>query len=120
MRNLFLLGVALQTLTMHLMAIEGLKLTVQSSNAVVSWPSRDGETYIIQHRSTLHTNTPWVTLTNGLAAALNTNWTSFVHTGAVTSPPPCPGNGGPSGGPPSPGGASGSSASAYDRWMYEG
>jgi hypothetical protein len=37
-------------------AIEQLKVTVQGSNAIVAWPSRTGETYIVQYRPTLATN----------------------------------------------------------------
>jgi len=69
---------AIQTL-----ALEGLKVSVQYSNVVLSWPSVEGETYIVQYRPTLYTNTPWVTLTNSLPAEVGTNWTSFVHSNQV-------------------------------------
>ena len=34
-------------------AIEGLQVSVQCSNVVLSWPSAEGETYIVQYRQTL-------------------------------------------------------------------
>jgi hypothetical protein len=45
-------------------AIEGLKISVQSSNVVLSWPSTNGETYIVQYRPTLNTTSSWTTLTD--------------------------------------------------------
>lgn len=111
-----------------LFGIEQLGISLQSSNAVVSWPSRANETYIVQYRPAFDTNTPWVTLTNNLAAAANTNWTSFVHTGAVTYPD-CPAGegGGSGGGPPTPGNARAAlvveslsmNVSIWDKWIFE-
>ena len=43
----------------HTFAIEGLKLSLQCSNVVLSWPSVEGETYIVQYRPTLVPGTPW-------------------------------------------------------------
>ena len=54
--------------------------------AILSWPSLDGETYIVQYRPTLNTNTPWVTLTNSLPADSGTNITFFVHSNIVQCP----------------------------------
>ena len=67
----------------HLRAIEGLRISVHCPDVVLSWPSLDGETYIVQYRPTLCTNTPWVTLSNSMPADPTTNWTTFVHSNQV-------------------------------------
>ena len=66
-------------------AIEGLQISVQSSNVVLSWPSlNDGsETYIVQYRPTLDTNSSWLTLADYFPAAVDTNITFFIHSNAV-------------------------------------
>jgi hypothetical protein len=73
----------------HTYAIEGLKISIQSTNAVLSWPStNDGsETYIVQYRSNLNASASWLTLTDNLSAASSTNITSFVNSNSVTYPP---------------------------------
>ena len=76
-----LLASAVQTF-----GIEGLKLTIHCPDVWLSWPSVDGETYIVQYRETLNTNTPWVTLTNALLADSTTNITIFVHANRVDCP----------------------------------
>lgn len=67
-------------------AIEGLKVSIQGSNAMVSWPSQTGATYIVQYRPTLNTNDVWTTLTNNLPGTPGTNWTSFIHFNSVQYP----------------------------------
>jgi hypothetical protein len=52
----------------HVPAIEGLKLAVQCPDVILSWPSVEGETYIVQCRQPLSTNAPWVTLADWLPA----------------------------------------------------
>ena len=88
----------------HASAIEGLKIRVQCPNVLLSWPSRTGEIYIVQYRPTLNINTPWVSLTNSLPAAVNTNWTSVLHLNAAPCPPAGAGGGqgGGGGGLPTP------------------
>jgi hypothetical protein len=73
----------------HIYAIEGLKISVQSTNAVLTWPSLDdgSETYIVQYRSNLNASASWLTLTDNLSAASSTNITSFVNSNSVTYPP---------------------------------
>ena len=114
MRKLFLFSVALFAPLIHVLAdVPGTKISVVGSNAIVSWPSRTGETFVVQYRAALHTNTPWTTLAAHRIAALNTNWTSFTHTNAVLYPAPCPGStNGTAEGPPAPGGASMTSSGA--------
>jgi hypothetical protein len=46
-------------------AIEGLTLSLQCSNVVLSWPSTPGQNYIVQYRPTLDPSTPWVTYATG-------------------------------------------------------
>lgn len=43
-------------------AIEGLKIAIQSTNVVLSWPSASSETYMIQCRHTLSVTDSWMTL----------------------------------------------------------
>ncbi len=64
-------------------AIEGIQVSVQSSNVVLSWPSLTNETYIAQYRHTLSSTDVWVTLTNYYPATLGTNITSFIHSNSV-------------------------------------
>jgi hypothetical protein len=68
-------------------AVEDLKLTIHCPDVVLSWPSVVGESYIVQHRETLSTNTPWVTLTNALFAEWGTNITTYTHANRVDCPP---------------------------------
>jgi hypothetical protein len=72
----------------HTFAIEGLQLSVQSSNVVLSWPSVDdgSETYLVQYRQTLNATDSWQTLADYLPAAGDTNMTCFVHSNIVQYP----------------------------------
>jgi hypothetical protein len=121
--GLSLFGLALLLSTARVPAIEGMRLTVQGSNAVITWPSTDEQSYYVRHRSTLDTNTPWAFLANNINAAEGTNRTAFTHVGAVLYPPPAQGGGGPAGGPPpAPGRSMMSSSSGvgwFDLWKYE-
>src|SRR6266404_4870379 len=74
-------------------AIEGLQLSLQCSNVVLSWPSVEGETYIVQYRPTLDVSTPWQTLASSLPADVGTNLTFFTHSNIVQHPN-CGGGGG--------------------------
>src|ERR1035438_10078906 len=65
--------------TLHTLAIEGITLSVQSSNVVLSWPSEAGETYIVQYRQTLGAADSWQTLADLYPAFTGTNKTTFVH-----------------------------------------
>jgi hypothetical protein len=67
----------------HTPAIEGLRLSVQCSNVVLSWPSQEGETYIVQYRSDLTSTNSWATLTNYLPANIGTNLSFFIHSNLV-------------------------------------
>ena len=67
----------------HTYAIEGLQLFLQCSNVVLTWPSVEGETYIVQYRPTLDTNSTWETLASSLPAEIGMTNTTFVHSNAV-------------------------------------
>src|SRR5437016_4302701 len=71
----------------HSFAIEGLKIGIRCPDVVLSWPSVNNETYIVQYRPDLNLGTAWTTLTNSLPAATDTNWTSFVHSNRVQCAP---------------------------------
>jgi len=75
----------LSRFTSQTFAIEGLHVSVQSTNAVLSWPSATNETYIAQYRQTLNPTDSWVTLTNYLPAATNAAMTTFSNTPASTN-----------------------------------
>src|ERR1017187_3824130 len=64
-------------------AIEGLKISVPSTNVVLSWPSDPSETYIIQYRNTLNGTDSWTTLTDYFPADSTTNITFFVDPNPV-------------------------------------
>ena len=69
----------LSRFTLQAFAIEGLQISVQSTNAVLSWPSTNIETYMVQYRSNLNASSSWLTLADNFSAASNTNLTSFQH-----------------------------------------
>jgi hypothetical protein len=102
-RNALIASAFLSLSTFHAFAIEGLQLSVQSSNVVLSWPSVDdgSETYLIQYRPTLSPDSSWLTLTDYFAAVQNTNITFFIHSNIVQYPDGGLGGGG--GSPPEPG-----------------
>jgi hypothetical protein len=77
------------TSAIHTFAIEGLQISEQCSNLVLSWPSAEGETYIVQYRQTLNLSDTWQTLTSSLPAVSGTNVTSFVHSNIVQNPCNC-------------------------------
>jgi len=102
-RGVLLMFLGLFVWPLRLVAIEGLRISVLCPDVVLSWPSKTGETYIVQYRAALNTNDQWVTLTNSLPALLNTNWTTFVHTNVSECPQSASGGGeSGGGGAPSP------------------
>ena len=83
--------------------IEGLQIAVPCPDVLLSWPSVEGETYIVQYRQTLDANSTWITLTNALPAETGTNWTFFVHSNQMVCSTNSGGGGGGGGSaPPSP------------------
>src|ERR1035437_460486 len=64
-------------------AIEGLQISVPSTNAVLSWPSDPSETYIVQYRNTLDATDSWATLADYYPADSSTNITFFVDANPV-------------------------------------
>ena len=97
----------------HSFAIEGLQLSVQSSNVILSWPSITNETYLVQYRPTLDPSSSWTTLTDSYPAAIGTNVTFFVQSNIVQYPLVLAGstNTGSST-PPSPDGVSGATSTS--------
>ncbi len=68
----------------NIFAIEGIHLSVQSSNVILSWPStNNGESYIIQYRQTLSTTDSWQTLADYYSPASNTNITFYTNFNVV-------------------------------------
>lgn len=66
-------------------AIEGLKVSVQSTNVVLSWPSATNETYIAQYRQALNGTNLWLTLTDNFPAAISATTTTFSNTPVSTN-----------------------------------
>ena len=98
----------LSRFTLQTFAIEGIQVSVQSTNAVLSWPSDPSETYIVQYRNTLNATDSWATLTDYLPADSSTNITFFVDPnpvqyGSISGGDTNSGSGG-GGGIPPPGG----------------
>ncbi len=93
----------------HTFAVEDLRIEIDCPNVVLSWPSVDwsGETFIVQYRPDLSTNSTWTTLTNSMPADFGTNRTYFVHADMVQcSTNDYSGGGGGGGEPPGPESAS--------------
>jgi len=80
------LACCLPLLNQQSFAIEELQISVACSNVVLSWPSLEGETYIIQYRQTLTDTNGWQTLTSALPAESGANFTYFIHSNIVQNP----------------------------------
>jgi hypothetical protein len=80
------LACCLSRFTPQTFAIEGLHISVVCSNVVLSWPSAEGKTYIVQYRQTLNSPDGWQTLTSSWPADSGTNITFFVHSNVVQNP----------------------------------
>jgi hypothetical protein len=109
--NLIIGGIVFMASLAQSFAKDGLTLSVQTTNAVLIWPSTSGNIYLVENETNLNGGFPWNPLTNYFPAATGTNWTTFVHSNGVIYPPPITGGSGDtggSGGPPSPGGTNGS------------
>lgn len=64
---------------------EALQTTIsrQGTDIVLSWPSLPGEKFTVQSRDTLNPGSAWVTLADGLPAAIGSDRTTFIHTGVL-------------------------------------
>ena len=78
------LACCLSRFTFQTFAIEGLQVSVQATNVVLSWPSDPSETYIVQYRNTLNATDSWQTLADYYPAFSNTNQTTFVHSNQLS------------------------------------
>ncbi len=77
-------GIALLlTVAVSAQAVEGLRVSLQNNNAILSWTSTDSDFYLVQYSTNLNSNPPWQTLTNWMPGAEGTNTTYFVHEGAA-------------------------------------
>lgn len=97
---------AAMSMPLATMAIDGLNIQVQCPNVVLSWPSTDGDTYMIRFRPTLDPSTPWTNLADFYPADSGTNWTFFVHSNMVQCAPPSTNSPTKTGGGPLPPGPS--------------
>jgi hypothetical protein len=70
-----------------------LRISVQDADATLIWPSKEGETFVVQYRHTLDPSDSWQTLAPAWPAAAGTNVTSYVHYGIVQYPPAGSGGG---------------------------
>jgi hypothetical protein len=78
--------------TVQTYAIEHLAVSVQSTNAVLSWPSATNETYIVQFTTNLNLSYPWLTVTDFFPAASSGVVTYFTNFNSVVYPPFVAGN----------------------------
>ncbi|HEV2692494.1 MAG TPA: hypothetical protein VG347_06315 [Verrucomicrobiae bacterium] len=85
MKKLKLIAVALWAcLSFNAFAIEGIQITVPSTNAVLSWPSDTSESYLIQHRHALTDTDGWQTVADQYPPDYSgTNITYFTDTNTV-------------------------------------
>lgn len=75
-----LCGCCLSVFTFQSYAIEGLAISVPSTNVVLSWPSDTSETYLIQYRHALDATDSWTTLADNYPPDSTTNVTCFYDT----------------------------------------
>jgi len=59
-------------------------VSVQSTNVLLSWPSTNLETYLVQYCFNLNAGSPWLTLTDNLSAASGPD-TTFSHSPGSTN-----------------------------------
>lgn len=76
----------------------------QATNAVLSWPSTPGDSFMVLHRAAFHPSTPWKILATNLPAG-PFNLTTFTHVGAYRILPGMVLTGGSGGGGSSPPGS---------------
>lgn len=67
-------------------AVPDTKLAVYCPDVVLTWPSTNGQSFLIQTRPDLNPDTPWAWLTNFYPAAAGTNRTYFVHPNQMNCP----------------------------------
>jgi hypothetical protein len=82
------LACCLSVSTLKTYAVDGLQVSVQSSNAILHWKSTNTETYIVQFKTNLNLSYPWMTLTDFFSAASSSVVTYFTNFNSVTYPPP--------------------------------
>jgi hypothetical protein len=60
--------IALFALAQPAYSVDGLSITRDKTNIVLSWPSTQFENYTVQYKTTVDSNTTWLTLTNCIQA----------------------------------------------------
>lgn len=86
MIQLLIVLLAILTSSIRTYAIEGLKIKVQNLNAILSWPSTNTETYIVQYATNLNLPITWVTLTDLYPASVSGNITYYTNFNSVFYP----------------------------------
>lgn len=64
-------------------AVEGLQISANCPDIVLSWPSAQGQSFLVEFRPDLNPGTAWTTLTNYLLAAPANSHSTFVHSNQV-------------------------------------
>lgn len=68
-------------------SVDGLRLQVESTNVVLTWPSNPRESFVVLWRSNATFQTPWLVLTNSLPASPTANETTFCDVGMLSRSP---------------------------------
>ena len=80
-------------------AIQGMTISVQGTDAVLTWPSMEGQRYVIRYSPVLNDAPSWTVLDN-VPGAVGTNRTIFIHSSIVSFAPGSSGSSTPPGGQP--------------------
>lgn len=96
LQGTLLTAVLLFTFINHSFAIEGLQVSVQCTNVILTWPCLDdgSEQFVIQYRPTLNVTDQWQTLETSLPAVYGTNLMCYTNYGVVLNPYNCDSGGG--------------------------
>jgi len=80
LKTVAVLGV-LFAMVLNSSAVEGVQLSFQGSDVVLSWPSQQQQTFIVGYKPNLDPGTQWTFLTTTLPATAGSQ-TTFIHAGA--------------------------------------
>src|ERR1700743_3697139 len=83
-QGIILTAALLLTCIVPSFAIEGLQVSVQCTNAILTWPCLDdgSEQFVVQYRPTLDVTDQWQTLETDLPATFGTNLMCYTNYGA--------------------------------------
>jgi len=65
------------------LAVDNLFIARNGSGVVLSWDSAQGETFLIQFKTSLNDSESWQTLESAFLAATGTNRTTYTHSGQI-------------------------------------